>query len=246
MSDPINRRLPDELERLATDIRIDRHGDPYLGFVVLLYPEEHGSVICVGFEDRSPMDMTRLRFKSESTMSKPGRDASLPTAELEHAREAIDDLCMALKIANDKREGSLADQVDRWMTDARDRRQMYGFTKDLERATYEAKNPAVCEFCTHRFTTRGIKRHESTCYKNPNAKQYGPNGDRDPIIHDGRIVGAQRRPGDERQCARCPEPGYLHFGNRGKCKLADCPCEEFTPIDAGQSVEASEKPSSDS
>lgn len=230
----LNPRLPDELERLATDLRVDRLGDPHIAFVVLLYPDRHGSVMCVGYEDYPPIDMTHLQHSNKDNPDSERTSARLPTAELEHVDQTVGDLLEAIRSSryrSEARNMKLSEYIDEHMTKARDSRQTYDIKRDLERADHEAKFPSPCAFCGERFTARGVKRHERTCWKNPDCSQYGPGGEMEPIMKDGKIIGCQQRRGvDRSQCARCPEARYRHLDGSGACQSNGCPCKTFVPI----------------
>lgn len=206
------------------DVRVERHGDPYLAFVVLMQPDRAPSIVCVGFEDSAPFDMANLKFRA--TTSDETRSAVLPLAELRQAGLAIDDLLLGVAVAS-RHRGELRDTIRETMEGQRERRQMRAIAQDLERAEYEAKHPAKCQFCSQRFTERGVKRHESDCSKNPQAKRYGPSGDYEPILQDGRIIGARLRQIDQSPCARCPEVRGRHAADGGACLATGCRCSAY-------------------
>ena len=194
----VNPRIPDQLERLATDIRVDRHGDPHLAFVILLYPDQPGTVLCVGLEGRPPSDMTQFRFATPGRPSHPENKVGTIISDLDEARCTLNDLHSGLQVALPDRGGTLTEQVRKWMADARSRRLMQAVRRHLERADYEQKYPARCEFCGRHLTTRGVTRHERTCYKNPGASLYGEGGGYEPVRDDaGKIVGYRQRHGRE-------------------------------------------------
>ena len=194
----VNPRIPDQLERLATDIRVDRHGDPHLAFVILLYPDQPGTVLCVGLEGRPPCDMTLCRFRTPGGSSHAGDKVGTVISDLDEARHTLGDLYTGLRVARPDRGGTLTEQVRKWMADARSMRLLHAVRRHLERADYEQKYPARCEFCSRRLTTKGVTRHERVCYKNPAAPLYGKGG-YEPVRDDARqIVGYRERQGRER------------------------------------------------
>ena len=114
--------------------------------------------------------------------------------ELKEARYTLEELYMALRCASPNRSGTLSEQVAKRMTDARDARLLRAVRQHLEQADHEQKYSARCSFCGRRLTPKGVARHERTCYKNPGAPQYGPDGEYEPVLDGkGQIVGYRRR-----------------------------------------------------
>lgn len=68
-----------------------------------------------------------------------------------------------------------------------------------ERAAYEAVHPWSCEFCRVRYKTEyWAKKHETRCYKNPNADQYGATGLYIPLqVKNGIAYGFTMKTGYE-------------------------------------------------
>ncbi len=217
----LNPHLPDELERLATDVRVERHGDPYLAFVGLMQPDGPPAILCVGFDGSPAFDMAALNFRRrEDKVDAPG-SAVLPLAELRNAGLAIDDLLLGVAVARPER-GELSATIRETMADARERRERTAIERTLAQADHEAKNPAKCSFCGQRFTERGVKRHESKCYRNPGAMMYSPGGGFDPVLKDGKVVGYSRR--GATPCTRCPDALERHDAETGRCMVGGCPC----------------------
>lgn len=194
----LNPRIPDQLERLATDIRVDHLGDPHLAFVVLLYPDRHGTVLCVGLADRPPVDMAQLSFGKPGGRPRPENATTLVEAELDEARHTLDDLLTALRVASPSKGGTLTEQVQRRMAAARNSRLVHALRRCLEGVDRKGQALTRCRFCGQPFTDEGVKRHEGACREHTATRQQRRSGGGlEPILgDDGRIIGyrSKQRP----------------------------------------------------
>lgn len=189
----LNPRIPDQLERLATDIRVDHLGDPHLAFVVLLYPDQHGTVLCVGLADRPPVDMAQLSFGKPGGRPRPENATALVEAELDEARHTLDDLLTALRVARPGKGGTLTEQIQRRMAAARNGRLVHALRRYLEGADRKGQALTRCEFCGQPFTDEVVKRHEGACRKNPAVRSQRSGGVEPILGDDGRIIGYRSR-----------------------------------------------------
>lgn len=225
----LNPHLPDDFESFATDMRVDRHGDPYLAFTVLLYPDRPASVVCLGYEDFPPFDVTEVtrRKKDEDEDEGDERTSALPVEDLERAGEAIGDIVRAIGHHRVETDMPIKEFIRAHMQEWWDRRQMAPIAMELALAEREAAMPAVCEFCNRRFATeRGLATHQRDCYHNPAAKRYAASGDMEPIYQDGKIVGAQMKTEGREPCTRCPDRRSHHVDD-GPCQKDGCACKRF-------------------
>lgn len=146
--------LVEQMQRLATDIAIERHGDPHVAFVVLCYPDREPAIIVV-VPGVSPRDLNRLGSGTKTT--EPKKQVPFPGAEFVEAVRAMGDAHFAMRVRlEDETVGaSIGRQVQReW-----ERRRMAPVEAALEKAEDERKRPKVCANCKRRFTVRGYAMH---------------------------------------------------------------------------------------
>lgn len=162
MNDNLRGPLVNQLEALATDLAIGRHGDPHLAFAVLCYPDREPAVLIIT-GNHSATDLSHLQARDDA--KDPGDSAPFPTAEFQEAQMAMSDADMGIHIAPFHMaldpDATIGTTVADTIRDAWKRRRLAPITKALAQADHEKARPAECPYCHQRFTQRGLPMHLS-------------------------------------------------------------------------------------
>lgn len=89
---------------------------------------------------------------------------------------------------------SVVDNFTEHLSEEWDKRRWLEEHHAQQRREAEAPYKWQCEHCPKKYRTeRGAKQHEARCWRNPGARQYGPDGDSEPVIEGGKITGHFQR-----------------------------------------------------
>ena len=147
--------LVPQVARLADDVAVGRHGDPYAAVVVLVYPDREPAVLMVS-GGHPAYDLTLLT-KSD------GSGTPFPVAEFQEAIDAGYDAAFGLRVGQSRSDlhEEPGEAIGAWIEHGWSRRRLLPITAALSAADDEAARPAECERCGRRFTERGLPMHLS-------------------------------------------------------------------------------------
>lgn len=140
------------LERLAQDVTIGRHGDPFVAVTVLVHADREPTVLVI-HDGRPAFDLTRT-----VAGEKDEKGARFPLPEILESGHAVTDAHSALRWWR-SRDGKPGDVVRDKIRSYWENRRRHVIEQELSRAAEESARPEKCPHCKSRFTTRGIKMH---------------------------------------------------------------------------------------
>lgn len=167
MSDELRAPLVDALRRLADDLLIGRHDDPHLGFVVLLHPDRHPSIVSLSPIGSGSYDFAKLRGGKDDPPETPDdgteRHSPFTWDDLDESAKAIaaaQSAGRSFQFRTDRTQ-TLGLHIDAAIAERWETKRFAIMEQEMERAAFEEAHPAQCGNCDRRFTEQGLKQHRS-------------------------------------------------------------------------------------
>lgn len=159
MSDRLSARLGDRLRTLATELDLEKHGDPHVGFAVFVYPDRGPEIWVVADKTVQPLKKLIKTRDDDADEDKDGKGRWFTMEDLKVAIYAFHDVEMGMMLR------SRSDAYDRWgaliqeyVDEQWEARIVRRFQDQLRTADAEAARPVLCT-CGQRFTERGFPQH---------------------------------------------------------------------------------------
>lgn len=153
--------LVDAVEQFRADLAIGRHGDPHVGFVVLVHSDAPPDIVIIA--EAGAHDISRIKQSSPGEPPRTGGGRFFHMADLDAAANALRDAAGVIRYRSRGLGGEetlgqaiVAEIRQRWQD-----RIDHTINTMLAKAGDEARRSAVCDGCKRRFTERGLSAHHA-------------------------------------------------------------------------------------
>ena len=158
--DDLRSPVVDALERLTVDLAVGRYGDPHVGFLVLVHPDQHPTIITVS--GRGAHDLAHMICQDD-------REGGRKRGRLFDWKD-FEDASTAVRTAGSAWSGyayrsdkslSLGRHIDKEVRGKWQAGRDAVVKAAMDRAAFEESHQAQCPNCSRRFTERGLTQHQA-------------------------------------------------------------------------------------